>query len=190
MIIVDTDVGTNASEKFYETDDMWFYSPEFDRGFSFSESSHHENILSGCDCEIPSESDIFPMIFSLECDILTFTHVLISICREGSEVFIDGTFSDITSTRIRDFETTEAFEKGRKEEYSNSNFFDLLTVESMDIHCPSIQSELSRWIEFYYHTERFDDGQKCHDISDMWDILEGECLEKKSTRNKGECSIL
>ena len=190
MIIVDVDHDTDTSEEFYETDDMWLYGTQFDCSFPLSECRHHEDILGGSYCEIPSECDIFRMIFSLECDILTFSHILIAICREGSHMIIDRTFSNIASSRVGDLESTESPEKWRKQENPNSNFFDLLSIKGMNTHRSSIHSESAIIPEVYLYAERLDNREKSEHIPYMGYILKGKCLEKKTTGNEREGSIL
>jgi hypothetical protein len=79
------------------------------------------------------------MISSLEGDIVSFSHILISISREGYEMFIDRAFSEIASSWIGYLESSESREEGREEEYPYSYFFDLLAVESGDRHLRRIE---------------------------------------------------
>ena len=62
---------------------MRLYSTELYGRLSCTECCHHEDILCCGDSEIGSDEDILAMVFSLESDILTFTHVLISVALEG-----------------------------------------------------------------------------------------------------------
>lgn len=189
MIIGDLDIHANTSEKINETDNMWFDSTKLNGCFSCAECCHHENILGSSHGKVPTDSDILPMIFSLECDILAFAHILITIGRESSEVLIDRAFSDIATTWIGNFESAESLEKWWKKKYPDADFLDFLTIESMNTHMLRIESESSIVLEVDFYTERFDDREKCENISNMWNIMKREMFEKESTSNEWKCCI-
>ena len=184
MIVGGLDTHTYTSEKVDETDHMWLDRPQFDHRLSFSECCHHEDILSRRDSEIPSQGNILSMICSLESDILTFTHILITIHFECSSMFIDGTFSDIASTWIGDLESTESLQESRKEKYSHTYFLDLITIEGVYIHFRGVEGECSIFFEGRMYSKRFDNREKREDVANMGNIMECEMIEKKSTGNK------
>lgn len=79
MVIGDIDLYSETSQEFDQTDDMWLDRTELDRRPSCSKCCNHEDILCGSHGEIPSYSDILAMITSLECDIFSLAHVLVSV---------------------------------------------------------------------------------------------------------------
>ena len=87
---------------------MWFYSRHLDGRLSFSECRHHDDIFCSSDSKVCPEYYVLSAVFSLESDILSLSHILISICFECSEMFADGTFSDIASARVGDLESSES----------------------------------------------------------------------------------
>ncbi len=103
-------------------------------------------------------------------------------------MLIDRTFSDITSSWIGDFESSKSSQKSRKEEYPDTDFFDLITVKSMDRHFRTIEMYRASFPR-YRHTKGFDNRKKCEDISDFWNIMQSKCLKKESTRNKWKCCV-
>ena len=105
-------------------------------------------------------------------------------------MLIDRTFSNIASSRVGDLESTESPEKWRKQENPNSNFFDLLSIKGMNTHRSSIHSESAIIPEVYLYAERLDNREKSENIPYMGNILKGKCLEKKTTGNEREGSIL
>ena len=92
-------------------------------------------------------------------------------------MLIDRTFSDITSSWIGDFESSKSSQKSRKEEYPDTDFFDLITVKSMDRHFRSIERYCASF-PYYGHAEWFYNSEECEDVTDFRDIMEGESLEK------------
>ena len=113
------------------------------------------------------------MVFSLECDILTFTHVLISVALEGVKVLVYRSLSDIASSRIGDLESTEPREERRKEEYTDTDFFDFFPIETTHRHLASI---IAHSASFPGHDdpEGLYDREKRQYITNLWDIVQGE----------------
>lgn len=189
MIIGDLNMDSERSEKVDETDHMWLYRSELDGCTMWAKCRHHEDILCRCDGKIPSDCDIFPMISSLECYILTFTHILISIERKCLQVFIDRTFSDIAPSWIGDLESAESSQEWGEEKYTNSDFLDLFAIEFPDTHVSCVECECSFFIKSNYYPERLDDREKGEDISDTRNIMERKVIEKESTRYEGKGGI-
>ena len=156
---------------------MRLYSSKFYKSISFSKRCHHQNIFCSSYCRIGSYGDIFFIILSLKCNILTFTHIFISIAFECHQMLIDRTLSDITSSRIGDLKSSESSKKRREEEYSDTDFFDFFTIKSMYRHFRAIEMYS---ISFPYHadTQRFYDCKECKDITNFWNIMESESLKK------------
>lgn len=152
MFVVDFYTDSERLEKSYEIHHMWFYGSELYEGLSFMKCCHHEDIFCRCDSRVRSYRDIFLVVFSLECDILTFTHICIPITFECHKMFIYRTLSDITASRVGDIKTSEAREKCRKEEYSDTDFLYLFTIQSMDRHFRSIERYCASF-PYYGHAE-------------------------------------
>lgn len=104
-------------------------------------------------------------------------------------MFIDRSLSDVAATRIGDFESTESLQEGWKEKNSDTDFFDLFTIEFSDAHRSSIHRQGAIISKLYDDTERFDDREEGMDITDMWHISEGELFEEKSAGDEWECGI-
>lgn len=189
MMNINIYTDSEASKKVYEIHYVWLYGRELYSGLGRAERCHHKYILCGSHCKVGSECDIFFVVCSLECNILTFTHVLISICEECLQMFIDRTLSDVTSTWIWYLKSSKSREESRKEEYPNADFAYLVSVEVFDREIATIHSD-STPIPDYLSTKRFYDREECEDISDFWNIMESEVIKKKSCCYKWESCIL
>ena len=168
---------------------MWLDRSELYRRLPVSECCHHEYILSCRDSEVGSDSDIMSMICSLECYILTFAHVLISICCECMEMFVDRSLPDIAPTRIGDLERTEPREERRKEEYTNTDFFYLFSVEMLDRQMRVIHMDRTAFPSDLA-SERLYDREEGEDIADTRDVMQNKRIEKKSSCDEWQCCIL
>lgn len=104
-------------------------------------------------------------------------------------MFVDRTFSDITTTRIWYLECTESCKKGRKEENTNTYLADLISIEVFYREFAIIHSD-STPIPCYSRTERLDDREECENITNLRDIMEGESIKKKSCCYKWKGGIL
>lgn len=177
MIYTDIDTYSESTYEFNEIHHMGLYCSEFYGSFSCAECCHHEYIFCCCYCKVGTESDIFSMINSLECDIFSFTHIGIAICEKSVEVFIYRSFSDIATSRIRYFQSSKSSQESRKEKYTNADFFYLLTIEIFYgeiwvIHdngtpCPNDSTP-----------KRFYDREKCQYITDTRNIVEGKSIKE------------
>lgn len=189
MMNINIYTDSEASKKVYEIHHVWLYGCKFYGSLGRAERCHHKYILCGSHCKISSECDIFFVVCSLECNILTFTHILVSVCKERSKVFIDRALSDVTSTRIWYLKSSEPREESRKEEYPNADLAYLVSVEVFDREIATIHSDSAPTPD-YLSTKRFYNREECEDISDFWNIMESEAIKKKSCRYKWKSCIL
>lgn len=117
------------------------------------------------------------MIDSLEGDIFSLSHIFIAKSCEGIEVLVYRTFPDIASTRIGDFESAKSREKSREEEDAHTDLFDFFSVHLFDGYLRVVEKE-GVPIPGHSHSERLNDREKCENITDLWDIVESEVIEK------------
>lgn len=189
MMYINIYTDSETSKKVYEIHHVWLYGCKFYSGLGRAERCHHKYILCCSHCKVGSECDIFFVVCSLECNILAFTHILVSVCKERSKVLINRTFPDVTSTWIRYLKGSKSREESRKEEYPNTDLAYLVSVEVFDREIATIHSD-STPIPGYLSTKRFYDREECEDISDFWNIVESEVIKKKSCGYKWESCIL
>lgn len=71
---------------------------------------------------------------------------------KSTNMFINGSFSNIASTRKWYFEASKSFEEGREKKYSNTDFFDEFRIEIIKAHIGTIQSESISY-EFYSYVQ-------------------------------------
>lgn len=177
MIMSDLDIHPDTSIKIDKREYVWFDSSEDDTSFSFSVWCHHDDVFCGGDRKVSSESDWFPVIDSLERDIFSFSHIFIAKPCKGIEMLIYRAFPDITSTRVGDFESTKSREKSGEEEDTDTDLFDFFSVHMLDGYLRVVEKE-GVPIPGHSHSEWLDDREKCENITDLWDIVESEVIEK------------
>ena len=98
-------------------------------------------------------------------------------------MLIDRSFANIASTRIGDLEGTKSLEKGRKEEYPDSDFFYEFSIEMLHAHCSCVESESTSY-ECDSYIQGSDDIEKCKHITNTRDIVESELFEKETASNE------
>lgn len=188
MFMVDIYAYPERPHRIDEIQDVRLDRSKLDCRLSFSKCCHHEDILCRCNSETGTDSDIFLMIGSLEGDIFSFTHILITIACESIEVLIYRPLADVAPSRIRDLECAEACEERWKEKYTDADFFDFLSIEMFYVHLRSIIVD-TMIFPCDSHSERLDNREKCHHITDLRDVMEREFLEKKPESKEWKSGI-
>jgi len=104
-------------------------------------------------------------------------------------MLVDRTFADITSSRIGHLNRSESMEKWSDEEYRCSHFFDEFIVDIIHPHLSHIHMKnIACKIDLYIET--LDDFEERKDISNAWNIMEGNLIEKETRCNGRETGIL
>lgn len=188
MIIGYTYLHACTTEHIDETQNMGFDRSESDRRFSFSEGICDDHILCRCHSESTNEFDIFVRFFSSQWDIFLISRIFIPHRSESIDMFIDGSFPEITSPRKWKIDLSETIEQYGNEENSDSDFLDLFLFEMGHTHIGRIHLK-SISFERNLYSERFYDGEKCEHITDAGDILETSMVEKEARSDKWECGI-
>ena len=178
-----------TTEHIDEARNMGFDRSESDRRFSFSEGIRDDHILCRGHGESTTELDILPRLFSGERNLFLISCILISHRSESINMFIDGSFSEITSPREWKIDLSETVEEYGNEENPNADFLDLFFFEVCHTHqCRIHLKGIS--FERNLYSERFYDGEKSEHITDTRDILETSMVEKEARSDKWECRIL
>lgn len=103
-------------------------------------------------------------------------------------MFIDRSFSDITSSWKWDFEGPKPGKQCWKKENPDADFFDFVSINVSDRKLTRIIRNRI-FIPGYDNSEGFYYREKCHNVSDFRNIMKGKFFEKKSCCEEGESGI-